>query len=94
MLSQPGRFMRPFFVAQPSMPQPWKLIEFVEHYPGGFQIGTQRGVPPDVAEKLVGEGVARILRTLGEEPTPAPVTAPSPTPEHHRGKPPRHERTR
>lgn len=95
MLPQPGRLRAAFFFGA-TMPSPWKLIEFVEHYPGGFQRGTQRGVPPEVADKLVTEGYARIVGTIGEQPPAlvAPVApASSEEPHHHRGKP-RHERTK
>jgi hypothetical protein len=72
MVPQPGALRRAFSFGERPMAEPWKLIEFVEHYPGGFQRGTQRGVPPSVAAKLVNEGVAKILCDIGEQP---PVAA-------------------
>jgi hypothetical protein len=86
MFPQPSRLRAAFSFGAPPMPEPWKLIEFVEHYPGGFQIGTQRGVPAEIADKLVKDGFAKIVGTIGETPAPA-AAEPASTP-----KPPQHKR--
>ena len=77
------------------MPEPYKLIEFVEHYPGGFQRGTQRGVPSGVADRLVKDGFARILGTIGDAPPAPEIAAPIERhPEPHRAHQSKRERER